>query len=162
MTSTTKEAAGPWGGKTSKTVGDYAEVNGIKLYYEIHGKGKPLVLLHGGLGAIEMFGPALPVLSDHHQVIGVDLQGHGRTADIDRPLSLQFMADDVAALIKHIGLSSVDVMGYSLGAGVAVQLAARHPCSSESSSSCRRLLVATHSIRTSSRSKATSTRPRRR
>jgi pimeloyl-ACP methyl ester carboxylesterase len=127
MSSTTKEAAGPWGGKTGKTVGDYADVNGIKLYYEIHGKGKPLVLLHGGLGAIEMFGPVLPELADHHQVIGVDLQGHGRTADIDRPLSLHFMADDIAALIKHIGLSSVDVMGYSLGAGVAVQLAARHP-----------------------------------
>src|SRR5262245_13656960 len=111
MTSTTKEAACPWGG-TAKTVGDYADVNGIKLYYEIHGKGKPLVLLHGGLGAIDMFGPALPVLSDHHQVIGVDLQGHGRTADIDRPLSLQFMADDVAALMEHIGLPSADGRGY--------------------------------------------------
>lgn len=127
MSSATKEAAGAWGGKSTKTVGDYADVNGIKLYYEIHGHGKPLVLLHGGLGAIEMFGANLPILADHHQVIAVDLQGHGRTADIDRPLSLQFMADDIAALVTHLGLSRVDVVGYSLGAGVGLQLAVRHP-----------------------------------
>jgi pimeloyl-ACP methyl ester carboxylesterase len=126
MTSTTKEAAGPSRATTAPPVGDYADVNGIKLYYEIHGKGKPLVVLHGGLGAFEMFAPVLPVLADHHQVIGVDLQGHGRTADIDRPFSMQAMADDVAGLMEHLGLSSVDVMGYSLGAGVGVQLAARH------------------------------------
>ena len=111
----------------AKGMGHYADVNGIKLYYEIHGSGKPLVLLHGGLGAIEMFGPNLDALAKGRQVIGVDLQGHGRTADIDRPLSVQFMADDIAALIKHLGLQSADIMGYSLGGGVALLTAIRHP-----------------------------------
>src|SRR5437660_12507844 len=98
-------------GSETKGVGRYADVNGIKLYYEIHGTGRPLILLHGGLGAIEMFGPNLPALAGGRQVIGVDLQGHGRTADIDRPLSTALMADDFAALIKHLGLASADVMG---------------------------------------------------
>jgi pimeloyl-ACP methyl ester carboxylesterase len=121
-----KTAQGAWGGKTNGA-GHYADVNGIKLYYEIHGKGRPLVLLHGGLGAIEMFGPNLPVLAKGRQLIAVDLQGHGRTADIDRPLSVELMADDIAALIKHLGIDSADVMGYSLGGGVALQTAIRHP-----------------------------------
>jgi pimeloyl-ACP methyl ester carboxylesterase len=107
--------------------GRYADVNGINLYYEIHGSGKPLVLLHGGLGAIEMFGPNLPALAKGRQVIAVDLQGHGRTADIDRPLSIPLMADDIAALITHLGLQRADIMGYSLGGGVALQTAIRHP-----------------------------------
>jgi pimeloyl-ACP methyl ester carboxylesterase len=113
--------------KTGKLVGRYADVNGIKLYYEVHGAGKPLILLHGGLGAIEMFGPYLPALAKGRQVIGVDLQGHGRTADIGRPLSVELMADDIAALIKHLGLTRPDIMGYSLGGGVALQTAIRHP-----------------------------------
>src|SRR6266566_2358119 len=121
-----RTAQGAWGGKTNGA-GHYAEVNGIKLYYEIHGTGRPLILLHGGLGAIEMFGPNLPALAQGRQVIAVDLQGHGRTADIDRPLSVALMADDIAALIKHLGLASADVMGYSLGGGVALQTAIRHP-----------------------------------
>jgi pimeloyl-ACP methyl ester carboxylesterase len=111
--------------------GRYAAVNGIELYYEIrgkaHGDSKPLVLLHGGLGAIEMFGPNLPALAAGRQVVAVDLQGHGRTADIDRPLSVELMADDVAALIEHLGLPRPDVLGYSLGGGVALQIAIRHP-----------------------------------
>ena len=107
--------------------GRYADVNGIKLYYELHGSGKPLVLLHGGLGAIEMFGPNLPALAKGRQVVAVDLQGHGRTADIDRPLSVELMADDIAALIRHLGLQRADVMGYSLGGGVALLTAIRHP-----------------------------------
>jgi pimeloyl-ACP methyl ester carboxylesterase len=111
----------------AKAAGKYAHVNGIDLYYEIHGTGKPLVLLHGGLGAIEMFGPNLPALAKGRQVIGVDLQGHGRTADIDRPIDTAFMADDIAALIKHLGLERADIMGYSLGGGVALQTAVRHP-----------------------------------
>jgi len=102
-------------------------VNGIKLYYETHGAGKPLILLHGGLGAIEMFGPNLPALANGRQVIAVDLQGHGRTADIDRPFSIELMADDIAALIKHLKLERPDIMGYSLGGGVALQTAIRHP-----------------------------------
>lgn len=118
----------PFGGPGAvKAVGHYADVNGIRLYYEIHGKGRPVVLLHGGLGAIEMFGPNLAALAQNHQVIAVDLQGHGRTADIDRPLSVELMADDVAALIKHLSLVRPDVMGYSLGGGVALLTAIRHP-----------------------------------
>ena len=119
-------AQGAWGGKTNGA-GHYADVNGIKLYYEIHGTGRPLILLHGGLGAIEMFGPNLPALAAGRQVIAVDLQGQGRTADIDRPLSVALMADDIAALIQHLGLHRADIMGYSLGGGVALQTAIRHP-----------------------------------
>src|SRR5207237_596147 len=107
--------------------GRTAEVNGIKLYYEIRGSGRPLVLLHGGLGAIEMFGPNLAALARGRQVIAVDLQGHGRTADVDRPLSTATMADDVAALLKYLKIERADIMGYSLGGGVALQTAIRHP-----------------------------------
>jgi pimeloyl-ACP methyl ester carboxylesterase len=105
----------------------YAPVNGLQLYYEIYGNGEPLVLLHGGLGAIEMFGANLQVLAQSRQVIAVDLQGHGRTADIDRPLNIAFMADDIAGLLKHLGIKQADIMGYSLGGGVALQTAIRHP-----------------------------------
>jgi pimeloyl-ACP methyl ester carboxylesterase len=112
---------------TTRAAGQYAEVNGINLYYEIHGQGRPLILLHGGLGSSEMFGPTLPALAAKRQVIAVDLQGHGRTADIDRPLDVRYMADDIAALIRHLGLGATDIMGYSLGGGVALQIAVRHP-----------------------------------
>jgi pimeloyl-ACP methyl ester carboxylesterase len=105
----------------------YADVNGINLYYETHGTGRPLILLHGGLMSGEMFEPILPMLADHHQVITVDLQGHGRTADVDRPVDVRLMADDIAALIEHLGLDRPDVVGYSLGGGVALQLAIKHP-----------------------------------
>jgi pimeloyl-ACP methyl ester carboxylesterase len=107
--------------------GQYAAVNGINLYYETHGEGSPLVLLHGGLGSGEMFGAILPALTARHEVILVDLQGHGRTADIDRPLDLALMADDVAALIDHLGLDQPAVVGFSLGGGVAYHVAIRHP-----------------------------------
>ncbi len=107
--------------------GNYAQVNGINLYYEIHGTGEPLILLHGGIGAIEMFGEVLPMLAKGRQVIAADLQAHGRTVDIDRPLSLEGMADDIAALIRHLGLQKADVMGYSMGGHVALQTAIRHP-----------------------------------
>src|SRR4051812_11415719 len=105
----------------------YADVNGLNLYYDTHGTGRPLILLHGGLMSGEAFGPTLPALAGHHQVIAVDLQGHGRTADIDRPIDVRFMADDIAALIDHLGLQNPDVVGFSLGGGVALQLAIRHP-----------------------------------
>ena len=108
-------------------MGDYALVNGVRLYYEFHGQGEPLVLLHGGLGAIEMFGPVLTALAEKRKVIAVDLQGHGRTADVDRPLSVELMADDIAALIRRLGLGRTDIAGYSLGGGVAMQTAIRHP-----------------------------------
>src|SRR5438094_8784932 len=100
-----------------KGSGQYAEVNGINLYYETHGKGRPMILLHGGLGSGEMFAPILPQLAEHHEVIVVDLQGHGRTADIDRPLDVGLMADDIAALIDHLHLDKPDLVGYSLGGG---------------------------------------------
>ena len=116
---------------TSQTqgIGRYADVNGVNLYYETHGAADatPLILLHGGLGSGEMFGPILPTLAATHRVIAVDLQGHGRTADIDRPLDIRLMGDDIAALIDHLGLGRADVMGYSLGGGVALQTAVRHP-----------------------------------
>lgn len=107
----------------------YAPVNGLDLYYEIHGAGAPLILLHGGLSAIGDFGPALPALAATRQVIAVDLQAHGRTADADRPMRYESMADDIAALIAHLGLGTATVMGYSLGGGVALQTAIRHPAS---------------------------------
>jgi pimeloyl-ACP methyl ester carboxylesterase len=111
----------------TKGTGQYAEVNGINLYYETHGSGRPLILLHGGLGSGEMFGPVLPLLAARHQVVAVDLQGHGRTADIDRPIDVRLMAGDMAALIDHLQLEKPDVVGYSLGAGVALQTAAQYP-----------------------------------
>jgi pimeloyl-ACP methyl ester carboxylesterase len=107
--------------------GQYAEVNGINLYYETMGTGRPLVLLHGGLGSGEMFGPVRPALAEHHQVIAVDLQGHGRTADIDRPIDIRLMADDIAALIDHLELERPDLVGYSLGGGVALHTAVKYP-----------------------------------
>jgi pimeloyl-ACP methyl ester carboxylesterase len=111
----------------TKSTGQYAQVNGINLYYETLGSGRPMILLHGGLGSGEMFGPVLPVLAEHHQVIAVDLQGHGRTADIDRPIDVRLMADDIAALIDHLKLTQPDVVGYSLGGGVALHTAAKYP-----------------------------------
>ncbi|HEY7208995.1 MAG TPA: alpha/beta fold hydrolase, partial [Bryobacteraceae bacterium] len=99
----------------------------LKLYYEIHGAGEPLILLHGGLGASAMFGENLTRLAEERRVIAMDLQGHGRTADIDRPLSFDAMADDVAGLLKYLGIADADVMGYSLGGGVALRTAIRHP-----------------------------------
>jgi pimeloyl-ACP methyl ester carboxylesterase len=110
-----------------KGSGQYADVNGIKLYYETHGAGRPLILLHGGLGSGEMFGPVLPMLAARHQVVAVDLQGHGRTADIDRPIDVRLMAGDIAALIDYLELASPDVVGYSLGGGVALQTAVKYP-----------------------------------
>jgi pimeloyl-ACP methyl ester carboxylesterase len=121
--------------------GQYAEVNGIKLYYETHGAGRPMILLHGGLGSGEMFGPILPLLAQRHQVVAVDLQGHGRTADIDRPIDIRLMAGDIAALIEHLALARADLVGYSLGGGVAVQTAAQYPAT------VRRLVVASANIR---------------
>lgn len=106
----------------------YVSVNGLNMYYEIHGSGQPLVLLHGAFSAIgTSFGKLIPLLAKHRQVIGFDLQGHGRTADIDRPLSPEAMADDVAAAIRELGFESVDLLGYSTGGSVALHTALRHP-----------------------------------
>ena len=129
-----------WKSTTTGT-GDYAEVNGINLYYETHGSGRPMILLHGGLGSGEMFGPTLPALAADHRVVVVDLQGHGRTADVDRPIDTALMADDIAALIDHLGLEKPDLVGYSLGGGVAFWTAVKHP------EKVRRLVMASANIR---------------
>src|ERR671910_1036092 len=108
--------------------GRYASVNGLEMYYEIHGSGRPLVLLHGAFSAIgTSFGDLLPALAETRQVIAFELQGHGRTADIDRPLSIEQMADDTAAALRNLGIAQADIFGYSMGASVALHLAIRHP-----------------------------------
>jgi pimeloyl-ACP methyl ester carboxylesterase len=112
---------------TNNPAGNYASVNGITLYYEIHGTGKPLIMLHGGFGTFEMFAALSPTLAEKYQVIGVDLYGHGRTALTDRPFRFEHMADDIAGLIEHLGLEKTDLLGFSLGGAVALQTAIRHP-----------------------------------
>ena len=119
----------------------YADVNGISLYYEEHGSGQPLILLHGGYATSETYAAILPSLASGRRVIAVDLQGHGRTADVDRPLSFQTMGDDIAALIRHLGLAQADVMGYSFGAGTALRTAIQHP------DLVRRLVIVSHPVR---------------
>ena len=112
---------------TNNPAGNYASVNGINLYYEIHGTGKPLIMLHGGFGTFEMFTALSPALALDHQVIGVDLYGHGRTALTDRPIRFEQMADDIVGLIHHLELEKADLLGFSLGGAVALQTAIRHP-----------------------------------
>jgi pimeloyl-ACP methyl ester carboxylesterase len=107
--------------------GNYAEVNGLDMYYEVHGTGRPLVVLHGAYMTIGTMGPVVPALAESRQVIAVELQGHGHTADADRPLTYEQMANDVAALMDHLGLEDTDVFGFSMGGGVALQVAIRHP-----------------------------------
>jgi pimeloyl-ACP methyl ester carboxylesterase len=109
------------------TTDGYTEANGIRYYYAIHGQGEPLLLLHGGLGSSDMFGPVLPLLAAERQVIAVDLHGHGRTALGDRKISLGDMGDDMAEIIRKLGHKQVDALGYSLGGGVAFRLAVQHP-----------------------------------
>ncbi len=126
MTNDMTNDQGTWAARDAAR-GGYADVNGVRLYHETRGQGRPLVLLHGGLGSGEMFGPILGRLAEAHTVVTVDLQGHGRTADVDRPFDLGAMADDVAALIDDLGLDRPDILGYSLGGGVAYHVAFRHP-----------------------------------
>lgn len=105
----------------------HVEANGLKYYYEIHGQGEPLLLLHGGLGSIDMFGPVLARLASQRQVIGVDLQGHGRTDLGERVMDMGDMGDDMAVILAALGYDQIDVLGYSLGSAVAFELAAKHP-----------------------------------
>ena len=115
---------------TGPTETGYVPVNGLRMYYEIHGDGAgtPLLLLHGGLFNIDLqFGELLPGLSATRQVIAADFQGHGRTNDIDRPLTCAGLADDVVGLLKHLGIGQVDLFGFSVGGGVALHLAIKHP-----------------------------------
>jgi len=111
--------------KPAKT--GYAPVNGLNMYYEIFGQGQPLILLHGGFGSTGMFVPIMAALSEKRQVIAVDMQAHGRTADIDRPMSFEAMSDDVVALLKFFHLEKADIMGYSLGGNVALYTVIKHP-----------------------------------
>jgi pimeloyl-ACP methyl ester carboxylesterase len=121
--------------------GSYAEVNGLEMYYEIHGTGQPLVMLHGAYMTIDAMGEVVPEFARTRQVIAVELQGHGRTADVDRPLSYEQMADDTAALLRHLGIEQADVFGFSMGGGAALQVAIRHP------EVVRKLVVASASYR---------------
>jgi pimeloyl-ACP methyl ester carboxylesterase len=114
----------------------YVALNGLNYYYEIHGTGEPVLLLHGGLGHIGMFGDLLPAFAKERQVIAVDLHGHGRTALGNRHINLSDMGDDMAALVKELGYKQVDVVGYSFGGGLALRFAIQHPAA------VRRLVVA--------------------
>lgn len=109
-------------------ISGYAPVNGIKMYYEIYGEGEPLVLIHGGGSTIRTsFGNVIPGLSRHHQVIALELQGHGHTSDRDAPESFEQDADDVVALLEHLKISKASIFGFSNGGNTAMQIAIRHP-----------------------------------
>ncbi len=103
------------------------EVNGVALYYEIHGEGSPLVMLHGGVNPSDMFGAPLAEMAKAHKVYAIHMRGHGLSTDADEPWSYELMADDVAALLGELGIAKIDVMGWSMGGGVALQTAIRHP-----------------------------------
>ena len=113
---------------TTEGRGAWAGVNGLHMYYEIHGAGEPLVLLHGGYTTIETsFDAVLPALAQTRRIIAIEQQGHGRTADIDRPMTFEQMADDTAALLRSIGVDNADIFGFSDGGNVGLGLAIRHP-----------------------------------
>ncbi|CDZ42759.1 alpha/beta fold hydrolase [Neorhizobium galegae] len=114
----------------------HVEAGGISYYYEIRGEGEPLLLLHGGLGSVDMFAPIMPALTEHRQVIAVDLQGHGRTPLGKRPISLEAMGADMGGIVSALGYRQVDVLGYSMGGGIALQMAAQAP------EKVRRLVIA--------------------
>ena len=106
---------------------DTVEVNGMRMYYEVSGQGDPLVVLHGAYMNIPAMGTIIPRLAETHQVYAIEMQGHGRTADIDRPITYENLADDVAAFMDAVGFNRADVFGYSMGAAAGLQLAIRHP-----------------------------------
>src|SRR5215210_9228819 len=119
----------------------YESIEGLEMYYEVHGEGSPLVLLHGAYMPIEQMEPLLSPLAASRQVIAVEQQGHGRTADADRPITYEQMADDNAAVLRHLGMRKADVVGFSMGGAIALQLAMRHP------GLVRKLVVASASFR---------------
>src|SRR5687767_5220715 len=112
---------------SAEAAGDRVEVNGMQMYYEVSGEGQPLVVLHGAYMNIPSMGAIIPKLAERHKVYTLEFQGHGRTTDIDRPITYQNLADDVAAFMDAVGLKQADVFGYSMGAGAGLQLAIRHP-----------------------------------
>ena len=119
----------------------YAPANGLSMYYEIHGSGAPLILLHGAYMTVDMMGALVSGLAESRTVIAAEQQGHGRTADVDRPITYEQMADDTAALLRHLEVEQADVIGYSMGGGIALQLAIRHPAL------VRKIVVASASYR---------------
>jgi pimeloyl-ACP methyl ester carboxylesterase len=118
----------------------YAPVGDLDMYYEVHGSGPPLILLHGAYMTIDMMEPILSGLARTRRVIAVEQQGHGRMADVARPITYEQMADDTAGLLRHLEIDNADVVGYSMGGGIALQLAIRHP------SPVRKLVVASASF----------------
>src|SRR4051812_409201 len=120
----------------------YAPVNGLQMYWRSYGEGgTPLVVVHGGFGLVDTWGGLLEELAEQRRGVAVELQGHGRTADIDRPFRCETFGDDLAALIGHLALGQADLLGYSLGAGAALQAAIRHP------EAVRRLVVVSTAFR---------------
>ena len=111
----------------TQPVGDRVEVNGMQMYYEVSGQGDPLVVLHGAYMNIPSMGEIIPRLAESHTVYALEFQGHGRTTDIDRPITYPNLADDVAAFMDAVGLEKADVFGYSMGAAAGLQVAIRHP-----------------------------------
>jgi pimeloyl-ACP methyl ester carboxylesterase len=122
------EVARPGGAKTAaRPTGSYASVNGLKMYYEVHGSGSPVILLHGAFCTIETdFRKLIPVLAKTRKVIAVEQQAHGRTGDVNRPLSYESMANDTAALLKQLGIEKADFVGYSMGGAIGIELALHH------------------------------------
>jgi pimeloyl-ACP methyl ester carboxylesterase len=112
---------------TAELVGKRVEVNGMQMYYEVSGEGQPLLVLHGAYMNIPSMGSIIPRLAETHEVYALEFQGHGRTTDIDRPITYPNLADDVAVFMDKIGLQKADVFGYSMGAAAGLQLAIRHP-----------------------------------
>ena len=111
----------------AQPAGNRVQVNGMQVYYEVSGKGDPLVVLHGAYMNIPTMGEIIPLLAETHKVYALEFQGHGRTTDIDRPITYENLADDVAAFMDAVELQKADVFGYSMGAGAGLQLAIRHP-----------------------------------
>lgn len=125
--SSAASAASPPGAVSAKATGKRVTVNGMQLYYEVSGQGQPVIVLHGAYMNIPSMGAIIPKLAQTHKVYALELQGHGRTTDIDRPITYPNLADDVAAFMDAVGLEKADVFGYSVGAVVGLQLAIRHP-----------------------------------
>ena len=112
---------------TNNAQNGYAPVGELNMYYEIHGRGRPTLLLHGAYMTVDLMGPMLSELAESRRVIAIEQQGHGRTADVDRPITYEHMADDTAAIARHLELDRPDVVGFSMGGGIALQMAIRHP-----------------------------------